>query len=104
MQNRNSIHIYFARPALARLRNGAIAVVASGNRVAHVCPFGKAVMALSYNEEETFTGQSIIIDTVLDDRDAGHCPFGESGLIFTSFTLSKTHINEYLTNPELFSF
>jgi len=101
MENRNSLHNYFGWPTLARLKNGAIAAAASGNRVAHVCPFGKAVMALSYDEGKTFSKQSIVIDTVLDDRDAGLCPFGESGLIFTSFTLSKSHINDYLTDPGL---
>ena len=101
MENRTSVHNYFGWPTLAKLKNGTIAAAASGNRVAHVCPFGKAMMSFSNDDGETFSKPAVVIDTVLDDRDAGLCPFGESGLIFTSFTLSRDHINEYLTNPTL---
>ncbi len=42
-------------------------------------------MAYSSDEGKTYTRPMAIIDTVLDDRDAGLCTFGESGLILTSF-------------------
>lgn len=85
MQNPLSLHNYFAWPTAARLRNGRIAVAASGFRLAHICPFGKTAMAISEDEGETYTAPAPVIDTVLDDRDAGLCPFGERGLILTSF-------------------
>ena len=85
MDNPGSLHNYFAWPTVTRLRDGRIAAAASGYRLAHICPFGKAVMAVSTNEGETYTLPAPIIDTVLDDRDAGLCPFGVSGLILTSF-------------------
>jgi len=85
MSNSGSIHHYFAWPTVARLKNGRLAVGASGFRIAHICPFGKGVIALSENEGETYTPPMTVIDTVLDDRDVGLCPFGESGLIVTSF-------------------
>lgn len=85
MQNEHSLHNYFAWPTVARLRDGRIAVVASGFRLGHVCPTGKAVMALSDDECESFTLPTPVIDTLLDDRDAGICPFGKSGVIVTSF-------------------
>lgn len=85
MQNLDSLHNYFAWPSVTRLQNGRIAAAASGYRLAHICPFGKAVMAVSADEGETYTPLMPVIDTVLDDRDAGLCPFGESGLILTSF-------------------
>ena len=85
MSNPRSIHNYFAWPTVAKLRNGRIAVGASGFRLAHICPFGKCVMSVSENEGETYTLPMPVIDTVLDDRDTGLCPFGESGLIVTSF-------------------
>ncbi len=88
MSNPISKHNFFAWPSLIRLQNGKIAVGASGFRLAHVCPFGKAVMAFSEDEGETFTAPMTVIDTPLDDRDAGFCTFGESGLIITSFNNS----------------
>lgn len=79
------IHNYFAWPTVARLRNGRLAVASSGYRLEHICPFGRAVLSFSEDEGETYTQPAPIIDTVLDDRDGGLCPFGESGLILTSF-------------------
>ena len=85
MSNPLSKHNYFAWPSAARLQDGTIAVAASGFRIAHVCPFGKAVIAFSKDEGETYTLPTPVIDTVLDDRDAGLCTFGNNGLVFTSF-------------------
>ena len=102
MSNNESMHKYFGWPTVARLKNGRIAVGASGFRLAHICPFGKSVISYSENEGQTFTAPAPVIDTVLDDRDAGLCPFGESGLIFTSFNAGvETHrkYNEERTDP-----
>ncbi len=85
LSNPQSIHNYFAWGSIARLKNDKIAVASSGFRLRHVCPFGKTVIAFSEDEGETYTAPAPIIDTVLDDRDAGLCPFGNSGLILTSF-------------------
>jgi len=85
MSNPESRHCYFGWPTVARLQNGKIAVVASGYRLRHVCPFGKAVISYSEDEGKTYTKPAIVIDTVLDDRDSGILPFGESGVIVTSF-------------------
>ena len=85
MSNPMSKHNYFGWPSIAKLQNGKLAVVASGFRRRHVCPFGKAVISYSENEGKTYTVPAPVIDTVLDDRDAGVVPFGESGVIVTSF-------------------
>ena len=69
------------------MQNGKIVVGASGFRFEHVCPFGKAVISYS-DDGETYTLPAPVIDTPLDDRDAGICPFGENGVIFTSFNNS----------------
>lgn len=71
MCNEGSRHNYFGWPTVCRLQNGKIASVASGFRLDHVCPFGKAVIAYSEDEGETFTAPAPVIDTVLDDRDGG---------------------------------
>ena len=89
MSNYGSIHDYFGWPTVKRLRNGRLALGASGYRMEHICPFGKAVLSFSEDEGKTWTVPAPIIDTVLDDRDAGLCPFGESGLIVTSFNNTR---------------
>ena len=50
LQNPDSKHNYFGWPSVARLQNGDLAVVCSGYRCGHVCPFGKTVMAISTAE------------------------------------------------------
>ncbi len=85
MDNPGSLHCYFGWPTAIRLKNGRIAVGASGYRLSHICPFGKSVLAFSEDEGKTYTRPAAIIDTVLDDRDTGLCTFGKSGLILTSF-------------------
>ena len=99
MENRDSMHHYFGWPSVARLKNGTVVVGASGNRLAHVCPFGKAMLSYSYDDGNSFTPPAPVIDTFLDDRDTGLCPFGASGLVVTSFALSKSHIEDYLNKP-----
>ncbi len=88
MNNPNGKACYFAWPSIARLQNGKIAVVASGYRYGHICPFGKAVISYSENEGETYTIPAPVIDTPLDDRDAGILAFGKSNVIVTSFNNS----------------
>lgn len=105
MQNPTSKHNYFAWPTVTRLQNGRIAVVASGFRLSHVCPFGKAVISYSDDEGETYTYPAPIIDTRLDDRDAGILAFGESGVMVTSFNNSieeqkKMAIEPYIDKDE----
>lgn len=85
MQNPDSHHNYFAWPTAARLQNGRIAVVASGFRMEHLCPFGKLVIAYSDDEGESYTAPGVIMDTPLDDRDGGILPFGDSSVMVTSF-------------------
>ena len=89
MSNYGSIHDYFGWPTVKRLRNGRLALGASGYRMEHICPFGKAVLSFSEDEGKTWSVPAPVIDTVLDDRDTGLCPFGESGLIITSFNNTR---------------
>lgn len=95
MSNPNSKHNYFGWPTAMRLQDGRIAVGASGFRVDHVCPFGKAVISYSTDNGRTYSPPAPVIDTPLDDRDAGICPFGESGVIFTSFNNSAEMQRDY---------
>lgn len=47
MSNPDSPFRYFAWPTVASLRDGRIAVGASGFRIDHICPFGKGVISFS---------------------------------------------------------
>ncbi len=88
MQNPDSIHNYFAWPSIAKLQDGTLAAVASGFRLDHICPFGKAVISYSRDNGNTWTSPAPIIDTVLDDRDAGVLAYGENTVLITSFNNS----------------
>lgn len=85
MSNPQGLHKYFAWPTVTRLKDGRLALAASGFRLKHICPFGKVALSFSDDEGKTWSIPAIAVDTVLDDRDAGLCPFGDDGLIVTSF-------------------
>lgn len=86
--NDKSIHNYFAWPTVARLQDGRLAMVASGFRLTHRCPFGKVVICYSSDEGQTWTKPAVVIDTPLDDRDGGIVVYGEKDVMITSFTNS----------------
>ena len=95
MSNPHSKHNYFAWSTIARLKNGRIALAASGYRLKHVCPFGKTVISFSEDECETFSAPSPVVDTPLDDRDGGLLAFGESNVMVTSFNNTRDAQRSY---------
>ncbi len=109
--NPHGIHNYFGWPSVARLQDGSLMAVASGFRVAHICPFGKVVAVRSYDEGKTWTAPEVLIDTPLDDRDGGIMTFGENGVMIASFNNTPsfqrkqcqakfTYANAYLDEVE----
>jgi hypothetical protein len=98
--NKNGLHKYFGWPSVARLQDGSLAMVASGFRLAHVCPFGKVILCRSYDEGKTWSAPEVIMDTYLDDRDAGIMTFGENGVIVTTFNNAIEFQREYQGNSE----
>lgn len=100
MSNPDSRHGYFAWPTAALLQDGKIAVGASGFRIEHVCPFGKGVVSYSFDGGNSYTSPAPVFDTPLDDRDFGICPFGESGVIVTSFNNSAEFQREHNKDNE----
>lgn len=101
MSNPLSKYNYFGWPTVARLRNGKIAVVASGYRLHHLCPFGKTVIAYSEDEGATYTAPAPVVDTVLDDRDGGIVAFGESGVMVTSFNNMVQDQRKWAADPKV---
>lgn len=83
IDNPDSVFGYFAWPSVVRLADGTLAAC-SGFRLRHLCPFGKAVISYSRDDGKSWTRPAPVIDTPLDDRDAGLCADGDR-VIFTSF-------------------
>lgn len=74
---------YFAWPTVCRLQDGRLAVVASGFRLLHICPFGQVAIAYSSDEGKAWTKPKTAFDTPLDDRDAGIATFKDRVLLTT---------------------
>ncbi len=78
--------LYAGWPTLARQQNGTLLLVASGGRHGHVCPFGRVEMMTSHDDGKSWTFPRTILDTALDDRDAGILETPKGTLLATTFT------------------
>ena len=70
-ENEGSMYNYFAWPTIARLPDDRLALYTSGLRARHVCPFGKVTVSYSEDDGATWSKPEILLNTPLDDRDAG---------------------------------
>ncbi len=77
---------YHGWPTVARRAHGELALVWSGGRQAHVCPFGRVEWMVSRDEGETWSWPRVLLDTDLDDRDAGVLETQRGTLLVTTFT------------------
>lgn len=77
---------YHGWPTLIRRANGQLLVVCSGGRESHVCPFGRVELMRSDDDGKTWTWPRVLIDSPLDDRDAGMLETANQTLLVTSFT------------------
>ena len=77
---------YIGWPSITQTRSGELLVVFSGNRDAHVCPFGITQMIRSTDHGETWTDPETINNTPLDDRDAGILETRNGTLLVNWFT------------------
>jgi len=76
---------YFAWPSVARLEDGTLAVISSGLRTAHICPWGKTVLHISHDDGRTWSPSRVIQDSPIDDRDVGIVSLGGNRLLVTWF-------------------
>ena len=76
---------YQAWPTVTKGEDGTLYLGTSGHRLDHICPFGKDLMYVSYDQGDTWSAPMIINDTWLDDRDAGMLAWGEGNLLLTWF-------------------
>jgi hypothetical protein len=79
-------HRYHGWPTLARRRDGQLLLVCSGGREAHVCPFGRVELMRSSDDGRTWTWPQVIMDSGIDDRDAGVLETARGTILITTFT------------------
>ena len=77
---------YHGWPTLARCRSGELLVAYSGGREAHVCPYGRVELIRSRDDGRTWTFPEVVLDTPIDDRDAGIVETPSGALLVTTFT------------------
>lgn len=77
---------YIGWPTIVRTRAGELIIVFSGDRDDHVCPWGKMEMVRSSDSGQSWTDPLVIVNTPLDDRDAGLVETSEGILIVSWFT------------------
>ena len=87
-------------PTVAKTKDGALVVVFSGDREAHICPWGKVQMVRSTDDGETWSAPRTIGKTKLDDRDAGIVTLPDGRLFVTWFNsvAYRTYVNIEGTN------
>lgn len=77
---------YLGWPTIAKLPNGQLAVVFSGDRDWHVCPWGKNQMVVSDDNGRTWSDAKTVSNTPLDDRGAGILVTDKGTVIVSWFT------------------
>jgi sialidase-1 len=77
---------YIGWPTIALTKDKELIAVFSGDRDAHVCPWGKTQMVKSTNNGTTWSAPVTINNSPLDDRDAGIMQTNRGALIASWFT------------------
>lgn len=78
--------LYCGWPTVARRRNGQLLVAWSGGREGHVCPFGRVEMMASNDDGVSWSWPQVLLDSPMDDRDAGVIETAKGSLLVTTFT------------------
>ncbi|MBS1854664.1 MAG: exo-alpha-sialidase [Acidobacteria bacterium] len=77
---------YHGWPTLALRRDGELLIAYSGGRESHVCPFGRVEVIRSRDGGRTWSWPEVVLDTPIDDRDAGVIETAAGSLLVTTFT------------------
>lgn len=94
---------YHGWPTVARTAEGELLVVCSGGREAHVCPFGRVELIRSKDNGKSWSYSRVLLDSPIDDRDAGICVTQSGAILVTTFT-SLAYDDYYLkTKRDSFS-
>ena len=84
---------YFAWPTVTKIGGTRLIAVASGMRSAHTGMDGKLVCWYSEDEGKTWSEPQLLMDTVLDDRDAG-VVYWNGKIIVSWFCASQAYYNQ----------
>lgn len=82
----HSVAYSCAWPSLIRRRDGVLTLVYSGGRDGHICPFGRVEMMVSHDDGATWSWPRVILDTDIDDRDAGVVETSTGALLVSTFS------------------
>lgn len=85
---------YNAWPSIVTLDDGELLCAWSGERHEHICPFGKVSAARSVDGGKNWEPPYVVMDTPLDDRDAGLC-LSDGRIYLTSFNNSRAQQRHY---------
>jgi sialidase-1 len=77
---------YIGWPTISLTKDNELIAVFSGDRDAHVCPWGKTQMVKSTDNGATWSSPVTINNSPLDDRDAGIMQTSQGTLITSCFT------------------
>ena len=77
---------YHGWPTLAARANGELAVAYSGGRESHICPFGRVELIRSPDSGRSWSWPRVLLDSPIDDRDAGVLSTPAGSLLVTTFT------------------
>ncbi|MBI5382416.1 MAG: exo-alpha-sialidase [Opitutae bacterium] len=94
---------YIGWPTLAQTREGELIAAFSGDRDAHVCPWGKTQIVRSLDQGKTWSPAQTITNTPLDDRDAGIIQTQKGTLLVTWFTSVAFNTRTYKTAFERYA-
>ena len=77
---------YHGWPTLAMRKSGDLLLVCSGGRESHICPFGRVELMRSRDGGRTWSWPEVLMDSPIDDRDAGIVETASGALLVTTFT------------------
>lgn len=77
---------YVGWPTILRCANGELIVGFSGDRDAHICPWGRTQLIHSADNGSTWSAPETITNTPLDDRDVGIIETARGTLLVSWFT------------------
>ena len=89
---------YIGWPSIISAENGDLVVVFSGDRDWHVCPWGKIFLTRSSDGGKTWSEPEVVVDTPLDDRDAGLVRLSNGDLLLSfnsSLAFDNSKVERY---------
>jgi NADH dehydrogenase FAD-containing subunit len=78
--------LYHGWPTLTQRKDGELLLAFSGGREAHVCPFGRLEWMRSKDGGKTWGWPQVLLDSPIDDRDAGVVETAAGTILVTHFT------------------